>query len=509
MSFLGLVTDGLEYWANAAPEDPAVVLPDREVGYGELRDRSVAVATQLREKGLQPGQLVGMIAGNTYGCCVLTFGVLLAGGVLAPYNVRFVAAEVLALVEQGEPAWVIADAGSRPLVDEVQARAAHSFETLSGEELIGAPVPAVWDRSHLDALTGNEPAFLVYTSGSTGTPKGVVHTHASALGNVFEWSMVHSIDGRRSRTLGVLPMATAAGIWVGLLHAVARGGALVLEPRFDPARALEAIERHRITMIFGPPIIFEALAQEAGFQDADLSTINVALVAGARVPAELLKKWQDRGVILRQGYGQSEVGTVTITDPSEADEHPNAAGRGGLFTRVKVVRPDGTECDPGEAGEILLKGPSMAAGYWGNEEATNEAFVDGWLKTGDMGRYDGDGLFHFVDRLKELIISGGLNISPREVEEHIQSFPGVLEVAVVPVDDVKWGEAPAAIIYTDREIDIAELMDHLRAHLAGYKIPRYVHVLGEPLLRAPSGKLNKRGIRQDFEKILPEIEPVR
>jgi fatty-acyl-CoA synthase len=505
-----LVTDGLEYWAKTAPEDPAIIMRDRQVSYRELHDRAVAVAHELRSRGLRGGDLVGMIAENTYESCVLTFGVLLAAGILAPYNSRFLAPEIRVLVEQGLPAMVLAVDARRAVMDEVAATSTVPFELVRAEDLLAAPVPGdTWDRSHLDLLDGTEPAFLVYTSGSTGTPKGVIHTHLSSTANVYEWAMLHNIAGRQSRVLGALPMATAAGVWVGLVHATTRGGSFVLEPSFDPPRALEAITAHRITTVFGPPIIFEALAAAPGFAEADLSSIELALVAGARVPRQLMDTWLGKGVKLRQGYGQSEAGTVTITDPAEAERHPEACGRGGIFTRVKVVRPDGTECASGEPGEIVLRGPSVAAGYWRDEQATAKAYVDGWLHTGDVGAFDSDGLLHFVDRIKELIISGGFNISPREIEEKIQSYLGVVEVAVIPVADAEWGETPAAIIYASQPIDTADLIASLRTCLAGYKIPRYVEVLDKPLVRSPSGKLNKRELGDTYHDIASTHAPVR
>jgi fatty-acyl-CoA synthase len=228
----------------------------------------------------------------------------------------------------------------------------------------------------------------------------------------------------------------------------------------------------------------------------------VTHVGGARVPVPLLKKWQAKGVLLRQIYGLTEGGGSITVNPREfALDKPEMCGRGGAFTRFKTVRPDGTTCEADEEGEIFIQGPAVTPGYWNNPEATAAAFVDGWLRTGDLGVIDDDGLLRMVDRLKDMIISGGINIAPAEIETTIAALGEVEEVAVIPVPDDKFGETPAAIIKLREPLAVEKIVAHCSEHLADYKVPRYIVEIDTPLPRMASGKIAKRILKEQ----LPDI----
>lgn len=280
--------------------------------------------------------------------------------------------------------------------------------------------------------------------------------------------------------------------------------------RFDPDSALRVLVENKPNTLTGPPIVFEQIARAVGFDDADLSHLTTAHVGGARVPIDLPAKWAQRGVRLRQLYGQTEIGgTATVTLVAEGSDYSEACGCGGVFTKIRVVNPQGVDCAMGETGEILLHGPGMMPGYWRNEEATRAAFCDGWLRTGDLGTLDERGNLIFVDRLKDMIVSGGLKISPAEIESVIQTLPGVIEVAVISAQDVKFGETPAALITTSGGLSESDVVAHCNLLLADYKVPRYVVLSDEPLPRLASGKISKSQLREEFGDIADRYVRVR
>ena len=348
----------------------------------------------------------------------------------------------------------------------------------------------------------DQPAVIVYTSGTTAKPKGVIFSHRTTLNFIFEWSLVEPDFTTGMRLLMVLPIHGAPGTLWGLIHTLVHGGTFFLEPGFDPANTVRKLVEHRITVFLGVPLLYEAMAATPEFEAADFSHLRVSHVGGARVSVPLLKAWQEKGVLLRQIYGLTEGGgSITVNPRALALEKPEMCGRGGPFTRFKTVRPDGAPCSPGEDGEILISGPAVTPGYWNNPEATEAAFVDGWLRTGDLGVIDEDGLLRMVDRMKDLIISGGINIAPAEIESIIAAFDEVEEVAVIPVPDEKFGETPAAIVKLRRPLPVEKLIAHCGEHLAPFKVPRYVVELENPMPRMASGKIAKRILKE----LLPDI----
>ena len=253
--------------------------------------------------------------------------------------------------------------------------------------------------------------------------------------------------------------------------------------------------------MIGVPVMWQGIADGAGFAEADLGRLTTAITGGAPVPETLLRTYQRKGVLIRQAYGLTEAtALVAMLPPALALEKPKACGRPVLHTRLRLVDDTGRECPTGETGEILVQGPQVMAGYWGDEAATAAALEDGWLHTGDLGRLDGDGLLEIVDRKHDLIISGGLNVYPAEIERVLADFPGMAEAAVVGVPDPRWGEVPAAVVRgTAGPIDEAALVAHCRRLLADYKTPRHVVVVDEPLPRSMSGKVVRRELRAKYQ----------
>jgi fatty-acyl-CoA synthase len=501
------VRDPIRWWARARAGETAIVFSDDAVSYGELDQWTDRVAHFLDERGVQPGDNVAIAAENRMAWAAAALGIITSGGVLVPFSYRFVPAELDYLVQDCAPKLVFADAAQRAKLEGIrrQGGGPEIVDLDVVDDLRQGPIkPFVRD------LEPSSPLGVIYTSGTAGAPKGVVFTHETTLNFVLEGLLRDPMRPDETRALLVLPMFTLGGSLWGLVQTLVRGGTFIIEPNFDPRRALDVIQKQRVTMMFGVPVIYEQISAVEGFEQLDLSHVEFAMVGGQRVSLELLEAWSARGVALRQLYGMTEIGGVaTLTRVEDAATRPESCGTGSPFTRFKVVRPDGTTCDPEEPGEILVTGPAVTPGYWNNEQATRELVVDGWAHSGDVGVVDELGYLRFVDRRKDMIISGGFNISPMEIENVIGALPGVVQVAVIGVPDPKWGETPAAIISANAPIDIPGVVEHLNEVLADYKVPRYIVVLDDPLPLMLSGKIAKRQLRAEYADIASTHQRVR
>ncbi|MFF9221910.1 class I adenylate-forming enzyme family protein [Streptomyces viridosporus] len=494
----GTLVSTLTWWARNIPDQPAIDLDGDVVTYRQLETWADGVAADLSGAGVGHGDRVSLVGQNSLEWCVAALGAMKLGAIVAPFNHRMVARELTGLLEDCEPTVVYCDDALRDRLDEAR----HGLPSVEVKSLQGDVRP-LREGQHAPVTTPvmevSEPAAIVYTSGTTGRPKGVIFTHASIAGEMHEWSLMEPVQPNGLRPLLVLPLFTAAGIIWGLARVVIHGGTLLLQTRFDPPKALRILADQKVTTFTGPPILFEQIAAEPGFDRADLSSLTTAHVGGARVPVDLLTSWQRKGVSLRQIYGQTEIGgSATVMPRHEAMEQPEKCGWGGAFTKIRVVDTEGNDCPAGKPGQILLRGPGMMPGYWRNEEATRAAIVDGWLHTGDMGILDEHGYLTFVDRMKDMIISGGLNISPTEIENVLQEMPGVEEVAVIAVEDAKFGETPAALLRTSTPVEPADVVAYCNERLADYKVPRYVVFLDSALPRMASGKIAKRELKATY-----------
>ncbi|RZL83820.1 MAG: long-chain fatty acid--CoA ligase [Rhodococcus sp. (in: high G+C Gram-positive bacteria)] len=502
----GTVIDALTYWARTVPDQPAIDFAGDVVTYRELDTWADGVAHDLAARGVTAGDRVSYLGVNSLEWCVAALGAMKVGAISAPFNQRMLAGELTTLVEDCEPTVVYCAEALRPRLDEVHA-ARGTFAIAEFERDVRPLRGGAHARFRTPVAEQSTPTAIVFTSGTTGKPKGVVFTHATIAGEMHEWSLMEPIEQNRLRPLLVLPLFTAAGIIWGISRTVLHGGTLLLQPGFDPEAALRVMIDSRATTLTGPPILFEQISRVPGFEDADLSHLTTAHVGGARVPAALVGTWLARGVQLRQIYGQTEIGgSATAMPRHEAADHPDKCGFGGIFTKIRVVDADGKDCAPDEVGQILLRGPGMMPGYWRNEDATRSALIDGWLHTGDLGKLDENGYLTFVDRLKDMIISGGLNISPAEIEQVINRLPGVEEVAVISVPDDKFGETPAAIVKKVEGVTEADVVAHCNKNLADFKVPRYVVFVDAALPRMASGKISKRDLRETYSDV-PQTYP--
>ncbi|KAA9153998.1 long-chain fatty acid--CoA ligase [Amycolatopsis acidicola] len=501
------VVSALRWWARTKGDQDALVVAEDDVSYATLESWTSRFARRLAEAGVGPGDRVGLLGSNSLEWCVAALGILKTGAVLVPLNPRLVAAEVRKILTDADAKLVVADDAGLETLPAVQAE----MPGLGARPLaeVGEARDGAEDHFVVD-IDPADPAIVLFTSGTTGLSKGVICTNQTLLNIAFELTLTEEGLRPGSRSLLVLPLAFTPGLVTGLCTTTVLGGTLVVERSFDPGQAVRLLQKHKITAIFGVPLIFEAMAKSPDFAEADLSSIKTAITGGAPVPVPLLEAWGAKGVALRQIYGMTEVGGVaTSTRPEDAAEHPGTCGTGSVFTEFKVIRADGTTADPGETGEVILRGPGVTPGYWQDEENTKRALRDGWLYSGDLGVLDDEGRLKFVDRMKDLIISGGINISPVEIEQVISGLAGVEEVAVISAKDEKFGETPAAILVTTGEHDPHSVIEHCGRELADFKVPRYVVFRDEPLPRLPSGKLAKVAIRREYTDIPAKHDKVR
>lgn len=495
------VASAVRWWAKTDGDRSAIVVDDETLTYRELHDWTGRLARRLADEGIKPGDRVGLLAPNCLDWPVTALAILKAGAVLVPLNSRLKPAEVRKVADDAGVTVVIAPTTHHEVAREACA-GGRQFGIIDLDS-VAAQRTGDPDDFHVDRAP-DDPIAVIFTSGSTGLSKGVILTNQTLLSIVLEQTLTE--EGFRPGTVSllVLPLAFTPGLVYGLLQTSVLGGTLVIERELNPSRAVTLIERHRVQTIFGVPLIFDAMARTSEFADADLSSLKTTIVGGAAVPTDLLKTWADKGVLLRQIYGMTEAGGVaTATLKSEALEHPGSCGIGSIFTEVQVFAEDGSLATPGQPGEIVVRGPGVTPGYWDDPRSTAMAIRDGWLHSGDLGVSDEAGRITFVDRMKDLIISGGINISPVELEATIATLDGVEEVAVIAAKDARFGETPAAIItlaenYT---FDAETVVAHCERLLSDYKIPRYVVLRSEPLPRLPSGKIAKKAVRDEYHDV--------
>jgi fatty-acyl-CoA synthase len=489
------------YWARWHPDAVAIRVGDVDVTWSELDQRVVGLAAGLQDRGVEAGDRVGILAGNCLEWCELALATLRAGGIVVPLNVRLSPPELSYVVDNAGCSLVACDSQLSELYDAVASEHEMVLRVGIGE----APGDVSLDelRSAEAALRpvavgGNDPAIISYTSGTTGRPKGATLTHANVLASVSQWQ--HALGWTaESSFLLVAPLAFTGGIVSNFMSAYVVGGLLVVEQAFAPDRALELLASTPINTMFGVPVLWQAIAGVPGFDQADLSALTGAVTGGAPVPRALMQTYLDKGVTLSQAYSCTESCSSTAFPRADvAASKPHVAGWPMMNTEIRLVDEEGEEVAPGEVGEITIRGPQVMQGYWRNTEATAEALRGGWLHTGDLGSLDEEGNLAIVDRKNDMIISGGLNVYPAEIEKAISDLPGVAEVGAFGVPHERWGETVAVAVVGEVEPD--QLVEHCQQNLGDYKVPRFVTISEEPLPRSMSGKVMRRELRESFDE---------
>ena len=478
--------------ARTTPGRVAIDFRDVRVTYAELDAWSDSAAIRLAAEGVAHGDRVASLSGNEPAHVALLFACAKLGAALVPLSWRLAPVEIRYQLDDADPrVLVVADAYSG-LAEEADGPVPRLFFA-DLDRGAGEP-PEV-------PVADDDPLFLIYTSGTTGKPKGAVLTHANTFWTSLSFDRTCPM-GDRETVLQVLPQYHIGGWNVQSLLAWWAGATVVLEPAFDPEQALRLVAQKRVTTMMGVPATYLFMAESPSFPGADLGSLRLAVVGGAPMPESLLETWKEQGVEIVQGYGLTEAApNVLCLPPEDASRKVGYAGK--PYAHVDVALRDletGEHLEGPATGELVVRGPNVFAGYWRDPEATAAAFADGWLLTGDIAERDDEDYYRIVGRLKDLVISGGENVYPAEIEDVLHSHPAVAEAAVIGVPDERWGEACAAYVAlrADADCDEEELLDWCRGRLARFKVPRTVRLVDE-LPRSGVGKVLKRELREAWE----------
>lgn len=497
----------LSFWARRWPNRVAICCPDSVVTWGELEVASNRIGANLYGRGISRGGAVGILMGNRAEFAEVMFGTFRAGAALVLLNVRYTAREMVHPVLDSGLRLIVTEEKFLPQLKEVR-------ETVADLEVYVVDAPE--GERHLKdlksanvsppdvAVSADDIALICYTSGTTGVPKGAILSH----GNIFSAAAAKAFamgQNFNDRALMPLPLAFTGGA-VGLLRdGVIPGSTIYLIPASDPGAFLELIEREKITSVACVPVFYEQMLAHRNFGNTDFSSLRY-VVAGGGVPSlHLLKSWQKRGVALVQGYGLTEAAGsyCTILFDEDAERKLGCAGRVLPNVDMKLLTEDGRTARTGEVGEILIRGPIVTRGYFNSPQLNAEAFIDGWLRTGDVGTFDDEGYLKIVDRSKDMLISGGLNVYPAELEKALAGINGLNEFAIIGLPDERWGEIPVLVSPDLGNIDLHAFRKKCEEEIADYKRPKYLIPHEGALPRTLSGKVQKAELRSQYRALPP------
>tara|TARA_R110000823_G_scaffold305771_1_gene427960 strand:- start:7247 stop:8794 length:1548 start_codon:yes stop_codon:yes gene_type:complete len=489
------------------------VASDKRVTYQELDARSNRCANALLSLGLARGDRVALLANNGHQFAESFFGVAKTGLVVMPLNWRLTASELAFILKDGGATVMIFDAEFLPVVEELREMGNAGSDVVHWI-CIGSPAPE-YARDYetlLEASKETEPSrksrqddnlFIMYTSGTTGNPKGVVHTHSTVF-----WAMLTlnaTADSHfNDRYLLMLPMFHV-GALTPLISSTYNGTTLVMLKNFDPGKAWELIEQERITTTLAVPAMLSFMLKVPGYEKTDWSSLRYVSSGAAPVPVSLINTYTEMGIHIYQIYGMTETcGPACMIGSDDAVSKIGSTGKSFFHTEVRVIDEQGNNQPPGEPGEVIVRGPHIMKEYWNRPDATADAIVDGWLQTGDVATWDEEGFVTIRDRKKDMIISGGENVYPAEIENVLLQHPDVSDAAVIAQVSERWGESPLAVIVASSDsLSEQDVMTHCVGKLARYKMPRKVE-FAEDIPRNPSGKILKRLLREQFDGPAPE-----
>jgi len=497
---------GLANWfrqrALRSPERRALHFEGRTRTYTEMQSAIEDCAARLSALGVGKGERVAFLGLNQPMFFFVMFAAARLGAIFVPLNFRLTGPELAFMIEDCAASALIVDAQLRPVIEPQRER------LKSLKAFLAAEGEAHWTKEPAPLtepirVGEDDVAMIMYTSGTTGRPKGAMLTHGN-----FWWNNVngmHAIDCLADDvTLTAAPVFHIGGLNVTTLTAFQKGALVVLHRSFDPGRALVDIAKHKVTTMFGAPAMFLFMAQHPAFSATDLSSVRLLIVGGAPCPLPVLKTYLARGVSMQQGYGLTETAPmVSFLAPEHALTKVGSSGRPPIFVDVKIVDSNGLTLEkPRSQGEILVRGPNVTPGYWGLPQATALAIdKDGWFRTGDAGFFDEEGFLTISDRIKDMIITGGENVYPAEVESALMRHPAIAEVAVIGEPHDQWGEGVVAIaaLKAGQSLTLEALREFAAESLARYKLPGRLEIV-QALPRNATGKILKYQLRQTFAK---------
>jgi fatty-acyl-CoA synthase len=443
------ISHWIEQHAAYAPAKVALAFEGRDVSYAELARDIGRLAAGLGALGVRRGDRVAVLSYNRPEYLALVFACARIGAICVPLNWRLAPPEHLYILKNADVSALFCDPAFRAGIDGIRAE-------LPSVRLVGFGFSDQAWRAYdtclvegdaaVEAGTLDDPALIVYTSGTTGRPKGAVLSQAALQWNAVNSIAMHDLVST-DRVLTFLPMFHVGGLNIQTLPALHAGATVILQQRFQPAEALQAIARRRPTVTLLVPAVMKAMIEHPDWRKTDISCLRIAGAGSSIVPLDLIRAFHDRGVPVCQVYGSTETApTAIVLRREDAMRKEGSTGTAALHCEIRIVDEDGRDVADGRAGEVLVRGPNVMTCYWRDEEATKAAFVDGWFRTGDIGHRDQDGFFWIDERKKDLIISGGENVYPAELEAVLAECPDIADAAVVARPDPKWGEVPVAVV---------------------------------------------------------------
>jgi long-chain acyl-CoA synthetase len=472
----------------------ALRMDDAVVTYDEFRDAAQRVAAALQDRGVRPGDRVGLVLPNVLSFPIVFYGGLMAGAAVVPMNPLLKAREIEYHLQDSGARLVIAATGAAQAATEAAGRI--GIDAVAVDPVLPGSLMAPHSLTDPVAREGDDPAVLLYTSGTTGPPKAAQLTHANLTGNARTFAETLLEGSPDDVIMGCLPLFHVFGLTCGLNASVRAEACLTLIPRFDGAKALQVIARDRVTIFEGVPTMFSAMLHQPDPTAHDVSSLRLCVSGGSAMPVEVMRSFEETfGCIVLEGYGLSETSPVASFNHPHAERKPGSIGTPIRGVEMRLVDDDGKDVAAGEVGEIAIRGENVMKGYWQRPEDTASAISDGWFRTGDLARQDEDGYFFIVDRKKEMIIRGGYNVYPREIEEALYEHPAVAEVACVGIKHPDLGEevGAAVALKPGASADVDELREFAKARVAAYKYPRYVWLV-ESLPKGPTGKILRRAV---------------
>ena len=480
--------DSIGRHAQATPDKTALQFDGQNISYQQLWQRVEVAQESLTEQGIGPGDRVAWLGLNDPAMLVLLLALSQLGGILLPLNYRLARAEMQAILAHAQVSLLLSDAAHQKLAQELTALA-DPFPSDDGSEAFES-----------QRVQTPDAMLLVYSSGTTGLPKGAMHTHASMLANCVASQHAHGFTPE-DHVLTVLPLFHVGGLCIQTLPALYAGACVTLHARFDAGDWLRDVARLRPTMSLLVPATLRAVISHADFPVTDLSSLQLLNAGSSTIPLSMINAFHARGIPVCQVYGATETGPVSIyLQRHEAMHQAGSAGRAGLNVAVRLVDPAGVDVPPGDVGEIWLQAPNLMGGYW--RDAQNPAFHNSWFHTGDLARCDPQGFYWVVGRSKDMIISGGENIYPTEIENILADCRAIAEVAVMGMPDERWGEVAVAVIVpvAGSGLNVDLVLALLDGQIARYKFPKRV-LFVDALPKTALGKIQKAQLAIDLSRL--------
>lgn len=487
--------DWIESRARLTPDAEAIIdaVQNRKWTYAEVNERAVAIALWLKNKGVQKGERIALLSPNHIAYFDLLFACAKIGAIFVPLNWRLSIEELNYILNDCSPVLIGYHSQFNEIIEQLDTDCENilcindvKFEHVLEEK-------GILEENIL--LSESDAVAIIYTGGTTGKPKGAVLAHrtilANAINTVISWNLTE-----KDVTLTSMPMFHTGGLNALSIPLLLVGGKLVITDSFDPVKAIDYINCYGCTVVLFVPTMYHMIFQTEEFNNSSFPSMKTFLSGGAPCPLEIYEVFKKKGIAFKEGYGLTEAGPNNFfIDPVIANEKRGSVGKPMLFNTIKIVDDNGREVEANEVGELLISGKHVFEKHWNNEEATKEAIQDGWLYTGDLVKKDDQGFCYIVGRKKDMIITGGENVYPLEVEHWLASHPDIQEVAVIGLPDEKWGESVTAFIVSNFVFIPSDLRDYCAQKLGKYKIPRQFIFL-EELPKTHVGKIDKKRLKE-------------